>query len=536
MQKAMWVLEKVCRLGLGGLFIYSAWVKIEDPGMFADSVGKYEVLPESLVGLFSLVMPMLELVAGIALVFTKWMREAALLISGMLALFMVALAQALARGLEISCGCFGVPSVGGRQEIVLALVRDMVLIVPAIWLMFRRNVYICSRLRPQAVSGLMAAFALAFALPASALTASKGPVRPGEWNLDFTNVLATARRDGKPMVLLQVGEGCSYCKRLEQAIDGEAFRLWREDRAPLMAYVRNWSVLSSPEVVTESRNFIDGISTNLPGYPYVCVYLPKGGKTNSVAFSGRRKEMERMGVKKNKMLVVEFMSALDRALAGANGQGGKMPLSEIIKKSGRKVSVKAVGEGSVSMSPRSGALPEGGEVTMSAKPKQGNIFVGWWRPDGKACGWSPKLTVRGSMPAGCYEARFRHSDECRPPVVLHPPAATLNLRVWDVFKHPITVDESCRPVSFRVKGRLPAGVKLNQSSGVLSGRLLHRETNEVDIAVIGADPAKTEKRVKVTFLALAPRQGAKSIDDEEDLDDGAAKKHDDAAKKKEDGE
>ena len=147
MQKAMWVLEKVCRLGLGGLFIYSAWAKIDDPGLFADSVSRYKVLPECLVGIFSLTMPMLELVAGAALVFTKWMRESALLISGMLALFIVALAQALARGLEISCGCFGVPSVGGRAEIVLALVRDIVLIVPAIWLMFRRNVPIWSRLR-----------------------------------------------------------------------------------------------------------------------------------------------------------------------------------------------------------------------------------------------------------------------------------------------------------------------------------------------------------------------------------------------------
>ena len=173
---------------------------------------------------------------------------------------------------------------------------------------------------------------------------------------------------------------------------------------------------------------------------------------------------------------------------------------------------------------------------MSAKPKQGSAFVGWWRPDGKACGWLPRLTVRGTMPAGCYEARFRHRDECRPPVVLHPPSATLNLRVWDVFKHPIAVDESCRPVSFRPKGGLPAGVKLNQSSGVLYGRLLHRETNEVDIAVIGSDPAKTEKMVKVTFVALPPRQGAKSIGDDEDSDDDAAKRDDDVAKKKEDGE
>ena len=410
----MSVLEKVCRLGLGGLFIYSAWAKIDDPGLFADSVSRYEVLPECMLGIFSLTMPMLELVAGAALVFTKWMRESALLISGMLALFIVALAQALARGLEISCGCFGVPSVGGRQEIVLALVRDVVLIVPAIWLMFRRNAFVCSRLRPQVVSGLMVTFALLFALPAAALRVSRGAVRPGEWNLDFTNVLATARRESKPMVLLHAGEGCLHCKRLDQAINGEAFRLWREDRAPLLAYVRDHSELSSQEVVDQSKAFIDGVSTNLPGYPYVCVCRPKGNKMSVVAFCGRREEMERMGVEKSNLLVVEFMSALDRALRGTEGQVDKMPLGEIVKKATKQISVKIVGEGSVSMSPASGMLPEGGRVTMTAKPKKGYVFAGWWYPDGKKIlRGGPKLMISGSMPAGCYEARFLSRDEHR---------------------------------------------------------------------------------------------------------------------------
>lgn len=135
-------LESVCRVGLGAMFVYSAWGKIGDPGVFADMVMRYELLPECAVGLFALTLPMVELLAGLALLFTRWLREAALIVTGMLAMFIVALASAVARGLEIDCGCFGVPSVGGRTELVLAIVRDVLLLVPAVWLMFRRNAWI----------------------------------------------------------------------------------------------------------------------------------------------------------------------------------------------------------------------------------------------------------------------------------------------------------------------------------------------------------------------------------------------------------
>ena len=46
-------LESLCRVGLGGMFVYSAWGKVMDPGLFASVVMKYELLPEITVGLFS---------------------------------------------------------------------------------------------------------------------------------------------------------------------------------------------------------------------------------------------------------------------------------------------------------------------------------------------------------------------------------------------------------------------------------------------------------------------------------------------------
>ncbi len=136
-------LERLCRVGLGGMFVYSAWGKVMDPGLFASVVMKYELLPEATVGLFSLTLPMLEMLVGIAFIFTKWTREVALLATGMLVMFLGALTIAAIRGLEIDCGCFGVSSGGGRMELVLAIVRDLVLLVPTVWLIFRRDLWLC---------------------------------------------------------------------------------------------------------------------------------------------------------------------------------------------------------------------------------------------------------------------------------------------------------------------------------------------------------------------------------------------------------
>ena len=136
-------LERLCRVGLGGMFVYSAWGKVMDPGLFASVVMKYELLPEATIGLFSLTLPMLEMLVGIAFIFTKWTREVALLATGMLVMFLGALTIAAIRGLEIDCGCFGVSSGGGRMELVLAIVRDLVLLVPTVWLIFRRDLWLC---------------------------------------------------------------------------------------------------------------------------------------------------------------------------------------------------------------------------------------------------------------------------------------------------------------------------------------------------------------------------------------------------------
>lgn len=99
-------LALAARLYLAHVFLFACWFKIIDPAAFALSVATYQLLPLSLINVTALVMPWAELLAGAMMVLGFRVRAAALLICGMMVIFMIALAWALYQGLDMSCGCF----------------------------------------------------------------------------------------------------------------------------------------------------------------------------------------------------------------------------------------------------------------------------------------------------------------------------------------------------------------------------------------------------------------------------------------------
>jgi hypothetical protein len=127
-------LETLFRLGIGGMFIFASWFKISDPKGFAILVAQYQFLPHDLVNIFALVMPMAEILFGFALIFTPFNRESASMIFLMFIAFMVALASALWRDLGITCGCFALEGAQDKSEAWTALIRDLILIGPTLWL------------------------------------------------------------------------------------------------------------------------------------------------------------------------------------------------------------------------------------------------------------------------------------------------------------------------------------------------------------------------------------------------------------------
>jgi uncharacterized membrane protein YphA (DoxX/SURF4 family) len=150
------------RVALGGLFILSGVVKIWDvqikksssdkPGrvvitthasaspdlsVFAQDVLNYRVPPRALNNLVAITVPWIEIVAGLLLVFGVWKRASALVIALMLVVFIVAIGQAVARGLNINCGCFG--TLDGRKVGLIGLAEDAVMLAAAAWLVWREK-------------------------------------------------------------------------------------------------------------------------------------------------------------------------------------------------------------------------------------------------------------------------------------------------------------------------------------------------------------------------------------------------------------
>ncbi|TCJ15881.1 DoxX family membrane protein [Rubrobacter taiwanensis] len=125
------------RLLLGGLFLYAGTVKALDPGALAASIRTYELnLPEWFVTLAAHALPWLEVLFGFYLLVGLFTRFAAAAVSGMMAIFILALLQGAIRGLEIDCGCFGATADGEPSNLWLSFLRDVGLLALGLHLVY----------------------------------------------------------------------------------------------------------------------------------------------------------------------------------------------------------------------------------------------------------------------------------------------------------------------------------------------------------------------------------------------------------------
>ncbi len=96
----------ICRLLLGLVFVYASYDKILHPQAFALAVFNYQILPETTINLIALILPWLELLLGLCLLFGVWLPGATVLGTGFLIAFLGALVYNQSRGLNVHCGCF----------------------------------------------------------------------------------------------------------------------------------------------------------------------------------------------------------------------------------------------------------------------------------------------------------------------------------------------------------------------------------------------------------------------------------------------
>ena len=118
----------LARLALAGVFVTAALPKIADPVAFASSVDAFRVIDSGLSGWVAVGLPWLELVLGIGILLPVIRRASGALIGLLLLLFIALHLSAWARGLDISCGCFGSETGEAPADYRWLILRNLLLL------------------------------------------------------------------------------------------------------------------------------------------------------------------------------------------------------------------------------------------------------------------------------------------------------------------------------------------------------------------------------------------------------------------------
>lgn len=131
-------LTMLVRLAVGVAFIWASAYKIIEPGTFAKSIWYYHMVPGSLINLMALILPWLELIAGVCLIVGVLYRGSVIAVNGMTIVFILAISSAIYRGIDIDCGCFKAAQSSGDNAWE-SLLWDFLLIAGTIQLYFSRS-------------------------------------------------------------------------------------------------------------------------------------------------------------------------------------------------------------------------------------------------------------------------------------------------------------------------------------------------------------------------------------------------------------
>ena len=131
-------LTLIARLVLGGVLLAAGGLKIGNLQKSAMSVRAYELLPVGLANFLGYVLPWIEIGMGLLLIAGVAVSIVGLLGALTMFAFVIAIAQAWARGLSIDCGCFG----GGGQvdpedtKYLSTILRDIGLLLLGVYLYY----------------------------------------------------------------------------------------------------------------------------------------------------------------------------------------------------------------------------------------------------------------------------------------------------------------------------------------------------------------------------------------------------------------
>ena len=118
-------LPLIFRVILGIIFIYASYDKILDPSGFSRNIHNFHVTPIAVENLAALIIPWLELIIGIFLIFGLFLEGTTSIIIALLVFFIIILSQAVIRGIDIHCGCFKIEADAGTTDLHIELIKHI---------------------------------------------------------------------------------------------------------------------------------------------------------------------------------------------------------------------------------------------------------------------------------------------------------------------------------------------------------------------------------------------------------------------------
>ncbi|WP_212637785.1 MauE/DoxX family redox-associated membrane protein [Desulfocicer vacuolatum] len=130
---------KWSRWALGIIFIYAGITKLMDPRVFAVLIEAYGIVPEGLIFPAAVLLPLIEVVAGLFIVFD--IRGSLAVICGLTIFFMIILGYGIHMGLDVDCGCFGPEDPESRafHGLRQAFIRDVFMLLDILFIYIWRR-------------------------------------------------------------------------------------------------------------------------------------------------------------------------------------------------------------------------------------------------------------------------------------------------------------------------------------------------------------------------------------------------------------
>ncbi|MCB0752944.1 MAG: DoxX family membrane protein, partial [Ignavibacteriae bacterium] len=128
-EKVINYLIALTRIYLALVFIVSGLDKINNLDAFAISIENYRLFPTQIINIFAITIPWIELISGAFLLLGIYIKENSIIIASLLVVFTTAVIIAVARGLDIDCGCQG--TFDGQKVGLLKIIENVSLFIVA---------------------------------------------------------------------------------------------------------------------------------------------------------------------------------------------------------------------------------------------------------------------------------------------------------------------------------------------------------------------------------------------------------------------